>query len=341
MLSRSFARFAVAAVALLAGCGAFAQGAVNLYSSRQENLIRPVLDQFTQQTGIKVNLVSGSDDAIIERLRIEGASSPADLLLTADAGRLYRAKSLQLLQPVRSTVLESTVPAAYRDPEGQWFGLSLRSRVLVYAPSRVKAGELSTYEALAGPQWRRRLCVRGSGNIYNQSLTAALIAHHGVEATETWARGLVANFARPPAGGDREQIQAVAAGLCDVALVNTYYLGGMLNGADAGQREAASRVAVFWPNQTRQGAHVNVSGGGVTRAAKNAANAIRLLEFLVSAEAQRWYGAVNSEYPVAVGVAWSPTLKRWGTFKADSLNLARLGENNAAAVQLMDRAGWK
>ncbi len=341
MLSRSFARFAVAAVALLAGCGAFAQGAVNLYSSRQENLIRPVLDQFTQQTGIKVNLVSGSDDAIIERLRIEGASSPADLLLTADAGRLYRAKSLQLLQPVRSTVLESTVPAAYRDPEGQWFGLSLRSRVLVYAPSRVKAGELSTYEALAGPQWRRRLCVRGSGNIYNQSLTAALIAHHGVETTETWARGLVANFARPPAGGDREQIQAVAAGLCDVALVNTYYLGGMLNGADAGQREAASRVAVFWPNQTQQGAHVNVSGGGVTRAAKNAANAIRLLEFLVSAEAQRWYGAVNSEYPVAAGVAWSPTLKRWGTFKADSLNLARLGENNAAAVQLMDRAGWK
>jgi len=341
MFTRLFARLSLAAATLVLASGAFAQGEVNLYSSRQENLIRPLLDRFTQRTGIKVNLVSGSDDAIIERLRIEGSSSPADLLLTADAGRLYRAKSLQLLQPVQSRVLEAAVPAAYRDPEGHWYGLSLRARVLVYAPARVKAGELSTYEALAEPRWRRRLCVRSSGNIYNQSLTAALIAHHGVQATETWARGLVANFARPPAGGDREQILAVAAGLCDVALVNTYYLGGMLNGSDTAQREAASNVAVFWPNQTGQGAHVNVSGGGVTRAAKNVANATRLLEFLVGPEAQRWYGEANSEYPVVAGVAWSPTLQKWGRFNADSLNLARLGENNAAAVQLMDRAGWK
>lgn len=329
------------ALCLLFTSAVNASGEVNLYSSRQENLIRPVLDMFTERTGITVNLVSGSDDAIIERLRIEGRNSPADLLLTADAARLYRARSLDLLQAVESDVLQTAIPAAYRDPGNAWFGLSLRARVLMYAPDRVDPAELSTYEALADEKWRRRLCIRSSGSIYNQSLTAALIAHHGVEHAENWARGLVANFARPPAGGDRDQITALAAGRCDVALVNTYYLGGMLNSDDRAQREAAEQVAIFWPNQDAQGTHVNVSGGGVTRAARNRDNAVRLLEFLVSDEAQRWYAQGNNEYPVKAGVPLSTTLEDWGDFRADELNLNALGEHNADAVRAMDRAGWR
>jgi iron(III) transport system substrate-binding protein len=341
MRFRIWASLGVAALCLGLALDAYAQGEVNLYSSRQEALIRPLLDMFTQQSGIKVNLVSGNDDAIIERLRIEGANSPADLLLTADAGRLHRAKSLDLLQPIRSTTIDVAVPPAYRDPDGMWTGLSLRARVLMYSPERVAATELSTYEALAEPQWRGRLCIRSSDNIYNQSLTAALIAHHGVEHVEHWVQGLVANFARPPAGGDRDQIQGVAAGQCDIALANTYYLGGMLRSDDPAQREAAGKVAVFWPNQQAQGTHVNVSGAGVTKAARNVDNARRLLEFMVSDEAQRWYAESNSEYPVKAGVPWSEVLQSWGTFKADALNLATLGENNAEALRLKDRASWK
>jgi iron(III) transport system substrate-binding protein len=335
--------FITALALLMIGQGAAAQpnGEVNLYSSRQENLIRPVLEMFTEATGIRVNLVSGNDDAIIERLRIEGINSPADLLLTADAARLYRAKSLDLLAPISSEVLDAAVPEAYRDPDGTWYGLSLRARVIMYAPDRVDPSQLSTYEALTDERWRRRICVRSSSSVYNQSLTAAIIAHHGLAAAESWARGLVANFARPPAGGDRDQISAVAAGRCDLAISNTYYLGGMLTGDDAAQREAAGQVAIFWPNQNEQGAHVNVSGGGVTRAARNADSAVRLLEFLVSDEAQRWYAQGNSEYPVKAGVPLSPTLESWGRFKADSLNLNTLGEFNAEAVRALDRAGWR
>jgi len=268
-------------------------------------------------------------------------NSPADVLITADAGRLHRAKSQNLVQPIQSDVLEAAIPAAYRDPDNTWFGLSLRARVIMYAPDRVDPSELSTYEALADPKWRGRLCVRSSSNIYNQSLTAALIAHHGAEKVEQWARGVVANFARPPAGGDRDQIQAVAAGQCDVAISNTYYLGGMLRSDDPAVRAAAEKVRVFWPSQDAQGAHVNVSGAGVTKAAKNRDNAVRLLEFMVSDEAQRWYAEGNSEFPVKPGVPLSPVLESWGPFKADDLNLAKLGEGNAEAVRVLDRAGWK
>src|SRR5690606_3339734 len=287
MRSRIWQWLGAAALTFGGSAAALANGEVNLYSSRQEALIRPLLDMFTEQTGIRVNLVSGNDDAIIERLRVEGMNSPADVLITADAGRLHRAKSQNLLQPIQSDVLEAAIPAAYRDPDNTWFGLSLRARVIMDAPDRVDPSELSTYEALADPKWRGRLCVRSSSNIYNQSLTAALIAHHGAEKVEQWARGVVANFARPPAGGDRDQIQAVAAGQCDIAISNTYYLGGMLRSDDPAVRAAAEKVRVFWPSQDAQGAHVNVSGAGVTKAAKNRDNAVRLLEFMVSDEAQR------------------------------------------------------
>lgn len=319
----------------------WADAQVNLYSSRQENLIKPLLEAFTQQTGIRVNLVTAKDDAIIKRLEAEGANSPADVLLTADAGRLHRAQQLGLLQPIQSQALETAVPAAYRDPAGHWFGLSLRARPILYVKGRVDAADLSTYEALADPKWQRRICIRSSDNIYNQSLVAAMIATQGVDKTEAWGRGLVANFARKPTGGDRDQIKAAAAGQCDIAIANTYYLAGMLHADDPAEREAAGKLAIFWPNQEGRGTHVNVSGAGVTTAAKNKDNAVRLLEFLVSDEAQRWYAEVNHEYPVKPGVAWSDTLKAWGAFKADGVSVAKLGEHNAEAVRLMDRVGWK
>lgn len=323
--------------------GAAAQAAeeVNLYSARKEELIKPLLERFTKETGIEVNLVTGNADALLQRLQSEGRNTPADLLLTTDAGRLHRAREAGVLQPIDSAALKDAIPASYRDPEGYWYGLSLRARPIMYVKGKVDPAELSTYEALADPKWKGRICIRSSDNIYNQSLVASMIASNGVKATEAWARGFVANFARPPRGGDRDQISAAAAGRCDIAIANTYYLAMMLNGSDATQREAAQKIGVFWPNQDDRGTHVNVSGAGVTAAAPNKANAIKLLEFMSKAESQRWYAETNHEYPVREGVAWSHTLEDWGQFKADSVNMGKLGELNAEALMLMDRAGWK
>ena len=318
------------------------QGAeVNLYSAREEALIKPLLDEFSTAHGTTVNLVTGDADALLKRLQSERQNSPADLFLTTDVGRLLRAREAGLLQPVESKVLQEAIPAQYRDPEHQWFGVSLRSRVVVHAQDRVKPSDLSTYEDLADPKWKGKICVRSSNNVYNQSLVAAMIAHDGSKKTEQWVRGFVANFGRPPAGGDRDQIKAVAAGQCDLALINTYYLAGMLNASDPVEQEAAGKVALVWPDQGSRGAHVNISGAGVTKAAKNRAHAVRLLEFMVSDEAQRWYAEKNFEYPVKPGTAVSATLQAWGEFKADELSLRLLGRYNAEAVRLMDRAGWK
>lgn len=319
----------------------FADSEVNLYSARKENLIKPLLDRFTEQTGIQVNLVTGKADALLKRLQSEGINSPADLLLTTDAGRLYRAKQAGVTQAVESAVLTAAIPANYRDPEGHWFGLSVRARPILYVKDRVDPSQLSTYEALADAAWKGRICIRSSSNIYNQSLLASLIAADGVEATESWARGLVANLARPPVGGDRDQIKAAAAGQCDLAVANTYYLAGMLTSNDESQRLAAEKMGVFWPNQDGRGVHVNVSGAAVTRSASNRDAAIRLIEFLASDASQQWYAETNGEYPVRPGIALSPVLDAWGDFKADDLGLEKLGELNAEALRLMDRAGWK
>ncbi len=320
---------------------AAAIGEVNLYSARKENLIKPLLDRFTEETGIRVNLVTGKADALLQRLQSEGRNTPADMLITTDAGRLHRAKQAGVTQAVDSALLIKQVPSSFRDPEGHWFGLSLRARPILYVKERVDPTLLSTYEALGDPAWKGRICIRSSGNIYNQSLIASMIAANGLEATENWARALVRNFARPPKGGDRDQIKAAAAGICDIAIANTYYLAGMLTSNDAVQREAAGKLAVFWPNQDGRGVHMNVSGVAVTKAATNRENAIKLLEFLVSDQAQSWYAESNGEYPVRSSVAPSGLLKSWGEFKLDTLNLDRLGELNPEAVRLMDRAGWK
>lgn len=312
---------------------------VNVYSSRQEVLIAPLFERFTEETGIKVNVLSASAGALLARLRSEGRNSPADILLTVDAGNLHRAREAGILQVVDSDVLQEKVPPALRDKDGYWYGLSMRARVIFRSRDRVPADAISSYEELADPKWKGKICVRSSDNIYNQSLVASMIAAHGVEKTEEWARGLVANMARRPQGGDRDQLAAVAAGQCDLALANTYYYGGMLR--DPNTREAAEQVAIVWPNQDDRGVHVNVSGAGITAHARNVENAIKLLEFMVSPEAQAWYAKGNSEYPVVPGVEIHEVLQSWGEFRRDDLNLSTLGINNAEAVRLMDRAGWR
>ncbi len=318
---------------------------VNLYSSRQENLIKPLLERFTEQTGIEVNLVTGKDDALLERLQREGLNSPADVLMTADAGRLHRAKAAGSTQAIESEVLVGAIPEAYRDPEGHWWGLSMRARPILYVQDKVDPASLSTYEALAEPAFKGRICIRSSSNVYNQSMVSAMIAANGAEATEAWAEGLVANMARPPNGGDRDQIKAAAAGQCDIAIANTYYLAGMLQSNDPAEVAAAQPMGVFWPNQPGQGdgrgVHVNVSGAAVTAGAKHKEAAVKLIEFLASPESQQWFAESNGEYPVRADVETSPLLEGWGPFKADTVNLETLGELNADAVRLMDRAGWK
>ena len=293
--------FAIGLTIALAATPAFGMGSpdtltsseLNIYSARKEALIKPLLDRFSEATGTQINLVTGKGDALLTRLQSEGINSPADLLLTVDAGRLYRAQQAGVLQPISSKQLNNAIPQHLRSIDDKWFGLSVRARVIVYAKDRVGVDQLSTYEALAEPRWRGKICVRSSSNIYNQSLVASMLATEGMQYTEAWLKGLVANFARTSAGGDRDQIKAVAAGLCDVAIVNSYYLGGMLRSSDPAQLEAASSVGLFWPNQDGRGTHINISGAGVTRSSQNLELAAQLIAFLASDESQRWYAEMN------------------------------------------------
>lgn len=314
---------------------------VNVYSAREEQLVKPLLDAFSKDTGIRVNLVTADDDPLLERLKREGTNSPADILMTADAGRLYRAAEQGSLQTIQSPKLQQAIPANLRDPQQRWFGLTYRARVIFYNKTTVNPKELSTYEHLADPKWKARICVRSSNSIYNQSLLAAIIASNGAAAAETWAKGLVANFAKPPNGGDRDQIKAVAAGQCDLALANTYYYAQMLYGGDAAQQAAAKKVGIYFPNQNQRGTHINISGVGITASAPNKANAIRLLEYMVLDDAQRWYSTINGEYPVKANIPAANQLQAWGSFKTDTLNLSLLGRYNQAAVIIMDQVGWK
>lgn len=314
---------------------------VNLYSARKEALIKPLLDAFTADTGIKVNIISSKADALLERIESEGINSPADVLLTTDAGRLYRAKSAGIFQAISSSDLLNTIPQHYRDTDNTWFGLSLRVRAIMVT-DQAPSDSLQNYEDLSTPTAKGQICIRSSSNIYNQSLVASLISAKGEAAVESWANGLVNNMARSPQGGDRDQIRAAAAGQCSIVVANTYYLANMLGNEDNAEDYAAARkLRVIWPNQSDRGAHVNVSGAGVVNNAPNKDNAVKLIEFLVSDAAQKIYADVNFEYPVISGIDVNPILSEWGTFKADTLALTSLGENNAAALKLMDRAGWK
>ncbi len=337
-------RFAMPLAALLAGM-AFATPAmaeeVNIYSARHYDSDQALYDAFTEKTGIEVNVLEGDSDQLIQRILLEGQIGPADILMTVDAGRLWRAEQEGIFQSVESEVLTERLPDAMRHPEGKWFGFSQRVRAIFYNPETVEPGALTSYEDLADPRFEGRICIRSSNNIYNQSLLASLIAHHGVEEAEAWAQGVVDNFARQPEGGDTDQILAVASGECDVAVANHYYYVRLLKSDNPADREAAEKVEILFPNQDGRGAHVNISGAGVVAGAPNPENAVRFLEFLASDEAQTIFASGNHEFPVVDGVEVGEVLTSWGDFRKDTLNVSELGENNPEAVRIFDRVGWR
>ncbi|KAA0581218.1 Fe(3+) ABC transporter substrate-binding protein [Azospirillum sp. B21] len=315
---------------------------VNIYNSRHYNTDRVIYETFTKSTGIKVNIIEGNHDELIQRMKSEGASSPADLFITVDAGRLAAAAKEGLLAPVASPTLDAIkVPANLRDPNGAWWGLSSRARIVVYARDRVKPEQVKNYEDLAKPEWKGRVLTRSGTHPYSLALTASIIEAQGEEKTEEWVKGLVANLARPPQGGDTDQIRAVAVGEGDVAIANTYYVGKLITSAKQEDREVASKIGVIFPNQDNRGTHVNLSGAGVVKTSKNQENARKLLEYLLSPEAQRLFADGNMEYPVNPAVQPHPELVKLGSFKAADVNAAAFAAYTPQALRIMDRAGWK
>ncbi|MFN3343255.1 MAG: Fe(3+) ABC transporter substrate-binding protein [Flavobacteriales bacterium] len=314
---------------------------VNLYSHRHYDIDREIYAEFEKETGIKVNVIEDDADRLMVRLKSEGENSPADILITADAGRLLKAKEEGLLQSVKNETLETAIPANLRDEDGFWFGLTVRARVIVTHKDRVKEGAITSYADLADKKWKKKVLIRSSENIYNQSLIAALIANWGYHKTLAWAKGIVANMARDPKGGDKDQVLAIAAGEGDIAVVNTYYLGKMLSSENPEEVKAAEMVRVIFPDQNGSGTHINISGAGIIKTSPNKANAIRLLEYLASAKVQEKFAKGNNEYPVVSGVPTNGLLQGWGDFVKDSLSLSNLGKYNSDALKLFNEAGWK
>jgi iron(III) transport system substrate-binding protein len=313
---------------------------LNLYSARHYQTDEALYANFTKQTGIKINRIEGKEEELMERIRNEGANSPADVFITVDAARLAKADELGLFAPVKSKLLESSIPAHLRTDT--WFAFSTRARVIIYNRSAVKAEEVQTYEALADPQLKGKLCSRSGAHPYNLSLVSSLIAHNGEAKTEAWARGVVANFARAPKGGDTDQIKAVAAGECGVAVSNTYYLARLIRSDKVDDRRMMERVGIVWPNQATTGTHVNISGGGMVKTSKNREAAVSFLEYLASDDAQRYFADGNNEWPVVESVVTNnPALAALGKFKADTLPIGMLAKNMVAAQMVLDRAGYR
>jgi iron(III) transport system substrate-binding protein len=345
MRRRSILRSSAGLLAVVAAAlglkPAAAAETVNIYNARHYGTDQQLWDAFKAKTGIEVNVIDGAHDALIQRMLSEGRNSPADLFITVDAGRLAFAAGKDLLAPTKSAVLESTVPEHLREPDGRWFGLAMRARVLIYAKDRVQPSQLSTYEALADPAFKGKVVVRSSTNVYNLSLVGSILEANGHDKTLAWCEGLVANMARPPEGGDSDQIKAVAAGVGDVAISNTYYLARMAASEKADEKDVAQKVAVFFPNQKDRGTHVNISGAGVVSTAPHKENAVKLLEYLVSPEAQRYFADVSLEYPVNDKVEPHPVLASWGEFNHDTLNASAYAARSADAAMIMDECGWK
>ncbi len=315
---------------------------VNIYSARHYQSDDTLYAAFTKATGIRVNRIEAGEDALIERIRNEGAHSPADVLITADAGRLWRAEQLGLLQPVQSAVLDARIPPNFRDPGGQWYGFSLRARVIAYNKAKVKPEEVPTYESLAEPKWKGRICVRSGTHVYNLSLLASLVEHLGKDKAEAWAKAVKANLARTPKGGDIDQLRGVAAGECDVALSNHYYYVRLARSSKAGDRQVANIVGIVFPNQAGRGTHFNISGAGIVRYAPHRAAAVAFLEFLASDTAQRHFAEGNNEWPAVAGVKTSnAVLSGFGEVKHDTLNVAAFGRNQATAQKIFDSVGWR
>lgn len=314
---------------------------VNVYSARSYDVDALLYEKFTQESGIKVNVIDGKAEELIERLKREGESTPADLFLTVDGGVLNNAKQADLLQPATSTTIDQNVPKELRDPDNQWIGLSTRARVIVYAKDRVKPEQLSTYEDLTSPTWKSKILVRPSSSLYNQSLLSSFISLNGEAKAEEWSKGLVANLARTPEGNDRDQAKAVAAGVGDLAIMNSYYVGLMLNSDDPEEVKVGQSLGVFFPNQGTTGTHINISGVGLIKNSKNTENAVKLIEFLTGTEAQTMITSENYEFPVNAAAELPELLKSWGTFKAQKIDFNILGVHNAKAIEIMNKTGWK
>jgi iron(III) transport system substrate-binding protein len=340
-MNRNKALAALSAVVALTALSATAAEVLNVYSHRHYEIDQQINRLFTEKTGIEVKVVNAEADQLIERLKSEGANSPADLLITVDAGRMQRAQAEGLLQPLKSEALEKATPEGLRDPAGYWYPYSVRARVILVAADRVKEGEIKDYEDLAKPEWRGRLLIRSSTSSYNQSLAASVVSALGEEKAGEWVKGVAQNLARPPQGGDRDQIKACAAGLADVCVSNTYYFGLLLNSPDAAERAAAEKMRIVFPNQDNRGTHVNVSAAGVTKHAKNLDQARAYLEFLVTPEVQKMIATGSYEYPISMDMSLSPTHAKWGEFKIDSTTFPKMGEDQPKAVKLFDAAGWK
>jgi len=343
MFVSSVKSFALAGLALTVAGAAWGQEkVVNVYSARHYQTDEALYANFTKATGIKVNRIEAGEDAVIERIRNEGARSPADVMITVDAGRLWRAEQLGLFQPVKSASLESRIPANLREPSGLWFGFSTRARVIAYNKDKVRPGEISTYEELADPKWKGRVCMRSSTNVYNLSLMGALIDHLGEAKAEAWAKGVHANLAQEPKGGDTDQLKAVAAGQCDVTVSNQYYYARLARSDKPEEKQIARRLAVVFPNQSSWGTHVNISGAGVVKNAPHRDNAVKFLEYLASDGAQRYFADGNNEWPVVASVKVdNPVLNALGEFKRDRVNVAVLGKNQPSSQKIYDRVAWK
>ncbi len=315
---------------------------LNLYSARHYQTDEALYDNFTKATGIRINRIEAGDDQLLERLKSEGANSPADVLLIVDAARLWQAQQQGLFQPVRSPRLEERIPAAFRDPGGAWYGYSYRARVIVYNKAMVSPADVATYEALAEPRNKGRICVRSGSHPYNLSLIGSLIAHLGESKAETWAKGVVANLARTPKGGDTDQIKAAAAGECSIAITNTYYYARLMRSAKPDDKDVVAKTELVFPDQAGYGTHVNISGAGVLKNAPHRENAVKFLEYLASNDAQRYFADGNNEWPAVATVSVAnPALDALGKFRIDPLPIATLGRNTAEAQRIADRAGWK
>jgi len=327
--------------ALLLAGSLFASSEVNVYSHRHYDTDKELFKMFEDKTGIKVNVVKADASALIKRIQSEGQNSPADVLITVDAGGLFQAKEQGLLQSIQSEYLTTNIPAKLRDKENQWFALTKRARVALHTLDSNIPNELKTYEDLADPKFKGKIMVRSSNNIYNQSLLAAVIAHHGEEYALQWAKGVVANMAKEPKGNDRYQVTAIANGIGEIAIANTYYIGKMVDNKDVSQAQAVKKVKILFPKFENGGTHINVSGAGVAKYSPNKANAIKFIEFLASPDAQKLFAQANFEYPVLKGVEASEVVKSWGTFEEDTISMNVLGENNKLAVKIFDQANWK
>jgi len=332
---RRLPALAALAALVLSGVAQAAGEPLVVYTARKYQLVDTLFQEYGKERGIEVKFVTDDGAPLIQRLTAEGAASPADLFITVDAGDLWRATQAGLLQPTRSPALEAAIPAHLRDPDGNWFGLAVRARTIVYSTERVKPSELSTYADLADPRWKGKLCLRSGKGAYNQSLVAMFINDMGEEATEKMVRGWIANLAAEPFSNDTLMMKAIAAGQCDVGISNSYYLGKL-------QHEQANfPVQIFWADQAGKGTHVNISGGGVTKNAPNRAEAVRFLEWLASPAIQQRFAAVNFEFPANAGVEPLPEVRAWGTFKPNEVNVGLIGKTQPAAVMLIDRVGWR